>query len=74
MIWHLKVGNWQKFNCHLSACHIPGQHNVLADYKSRQLHDSAEWSLHPKMFDYIVKKLGIPDIDLFASHENYQIK
>ena len=47
---------------------------MLADYKSRQFHDSAEWSLHPKMFDYIAKKLGIPNVDLFASHENYQIK
>ena len=64
----------QKFNCHLSACHIPGQHNLLADYKSRQFHDSAEWSLHPKIFDYIVKKFGLPNVDLFASHENFQIK
>ena len=30
--------------------------------------------MHPKKFDYILKKLGMPNVDLFASHENYQIK
>ena len=35
-------------NTHISALHIPGKHNILAD------HDSAEWILEPKIFDYSI--------------------
>ena len=32
-------------NIHISAAHIPGKHNILADAASRQFFDAAEWSL-----------------------------
>ena len=33
-----------------------------------------EWRLNPKIFAFICDKLGKPDIDLFASRLNFQIK
>ena len=34
---------------HLSAAHIPGKHNVLADLASRKFQDSAEWMISRSM-------------------------
>ena len=62
----------KKQGCHMSAAHIAGEHNVLADYKSRQYEDSAEWSIDQKMFNFIVSKFGFPSIDLFSSNENHK--
>ena len=68
-IWSL----CSEFDTHLSAAHIPGKHNVLADVASREFHDAAEWMLSPLVFNNIVEKWGVPDIDLFASRLNNQI-
>ena len=62
----------QKFNSHLSASHIPGIHNSLADFKSRSYKESAEWMLDSTIFNKITNLWGVPDIDMFASHENFQ--
>ena len=68
-IWLLCI----EYDMHVSAAHIPGKHNVLADIASREFHDAAEWMLLPQVFDKIVSKWGVPDIDLFASRVNHQI-
>ena len=58
---------------HISAAHIPGKHNVLADIASREFRDAAEWKLCPEIFSRLVHKFGMPDIDLFASRLNHQL-
>ena len=58
---------------HISAAHIPGKHNILADEASRKFQDAAEWKLQPNKFKSLVKAYGLPDIDLFASRLNHQI-
>ena len=60
-------------NLIISAIHIPGKLNVLADHKSRSFKDSTEWMLNPSIFSGVVARLGQPDIDLFASRVNHQI-
>lgn len=57
----------------LSACHIPGSINVVADSESRVFHTSTEWSLHPDVFDHINEMWGPFEIDLFASRLNFKI-
>ena len=58
----------------LSAQHIPGRLNVLADRLSRP--DQilpAEWSLAPPVAARFWKIWGQPHIDLFATQENAQL-
>jgi hypothetical protein len=63
---------WQR-HIWLSATHIPGVCNVVADQQSRIDHDNTEWKLHPDLFQELVHIWGNPDIDLFASRLNYQM-
>ena len=58
----------------LSAAHIPGVDNVLADYKSRNFEDNLEWELNEKLFNRIVDTFGQPKIDLFASRLNMKVE
>ena len=57
----------------LSAAHIPGKDNVIADYYSRSADDSKEWALHPHIFTYVSKTFGLPHVDLFASRTNKKV-
>ena len=57
----------------LTVAHIPGSQNNLADYKSRKFHDHLEWSLNDKIFNKIIARWGLPEIDLFASHRNWKL-
>ena len=68
-IWEYVMEN----NIHISAAHIPGKHNVLADEASRKFQDAAEWMIDTKMFRKMSLYYGQPDIDLFASRLNHQI-
>lgn len=62
-------------NIWLTAVHIPGVDNVVADQQSRITNTSTEWSLNQQIFHDAISRLGFtPDIDLFASRINYQIK
>jgi len=58
----------------LTACHIPGKSNVIADRESRQFskHD-AEWMLNKDVLNKALCRLKFySDIDLFASRLNHQ--
>ena len=68
-IWEFCIHN----NTHISAAHIPGKHNILADLASRKFQDSAEWMLEPKIFDYVIRQFGRPEINMFASRLAKQI-
>ena len=61
-------------NIWLSATHISGVSNVVADKESRSFDDRTEWKLDPLVFQELVDRWGKPDIDLFASRLNFQIK
>ena len=63
----------QNRNLIISAIHIPGKLNVLADHKSRSFKDSIEWMANLRIFRGVVARLGQPDMDLFASRVNHQI-
>ena len=69
-IWHWAISHriW------LSAGYIAGSKNTRADKLSRNFSKSTEWMLNPAVFQALVKLWDIPDIDLFASRTNHQVK
>lgn len=66
-LWTMTQGVW------LTITHIPGKLNKEADFGSRNFNDRTEWSLDPSTFELITKKLGQPEIDLFASYSNAKV-
>ena len=60
-----------KHNVWLTASHIAGKDNIVADSESRKTRRETEWSLNPSIFSKAVKVIGLePEIDLFASRIN----
>ena len=57
----------------LTAQHIPGIQNVVADTASRQIETRTEWTLDRKIFRSIYQRFYTPEVDLFASRLNYQL-
>ena len=57
----------------LSAVHVPGVENTVADYFSRHFSDSTEWFLKQEVFHRVCANFFKPDIDLFASRLNAQL-
>ena len=51
----------------LSAQHLPGKQNVIADLESRVVRDRSDWMLNPKIFQKIQVTMGPMEVDLFAS-------
>jgi len=73
----LAIQLWQwclERNLSLSAAHLPGVSNYVADEESRTIQSSAEWRLDQKMFCQILKILGECNVDLFASRLNAQLE
>ena len=62
--WAVKKDIW------LSASHVPGVENNIADLKSRYFYDNKEWSLNPYIIEKVCEKFGKPEIDLFATRLN----
>ena len=59
----------------LTATHLPGVQNVIADRKSRVFEDETEWMLDKNIFSASCDFMKFdPDIDLFASRLNTQLK
>ena len=60
-------------NIWLSAAHIPGLHNIKADFESRRTNDNTEWMLDRASLNNALSQLSLrPNIDLFASRLNNQ--
>ena len=57
----------------LSAQHLPGVANTMADQESRQIEASTEWMLHREVFHWIQQTLGRCQTDLFATRLNHQL-
>ena len=63
-----KIWTWSiDRNISLSAEHLPGSKNVLADEQSRAFDDTTEWMIIKCVFIELVKIFGSQAIDLFAS-------
>lgn len=73
LLWRMLI--WcQRMEISLTARHIPGSLNVIADQLSRKgqaLH--TEWSLHPRIFHDLCLRHGTPTIDLFATRFNHKL-
>ena len=62
-----------KSNIQLTAAHIPGKQNIIADRESRVCHVDSEWMLSPRYLHQSLNLLSFkPDIDLFATQINRQ--
>ena len=57
----------------ITAIHIPGIHNILADRLSRKFTDNIEWGLDITIFEQLCSLCGTPLIDLFASRLNHKL-
>ena len=69
------IWSWcEKRSIWLTAAFIPGIENIEADSASRKFNENTEWMLNPDIFASIANKFGWPEIDLFASLANKQIK
>ena len=61
-------------NITLSAEHLPGSQNIIADEESRVIEKyDAEWMVEPAIFKQICRLFGTPEIDLFATRVNRQL-
>ncbi|XP_041419427.1 uncharacterized protein LOC121393829 isoform X1 [Xenopus laevis] len=68
------IMTWAESNLQdISAIHLPGKQNVLADFLSRARISRHEWELNPKVFIQIVQKWGLPDVDLMATTNNRKV-
>lgn len=69
-----QIWDWcEKRHIWLTASHIPGQENTVADSLSRNFSSAVDWELHQGIFDEICDTFGTPDIDLFASRHNAKL-
>jgi hypothetical protein len=64
----------QKRKIWLSMAHIPGKTNIVADKESRCFNDDIEWKLDTNVFKKLCLLFGKPEVDMFATRLNYQIK
>ena len=70
-IWDFCIKN----NIWITVAHIPGKHNVIADFESRRGTNDTEWALDQTVYDQEIQLLDVtPSIDLFASRLNYKCK
>ena len=54
----------------LSAQHIPGKQNSMADNYSRKFNLNTDWMLDASVFNSLISSFFYPDVDLFASRFN----
>lgn len=57
----------------ITITRIPGKLNKEAYFGSRSFNDRTDWSLDTSTFELITKKLGQPEIDLFASYSSAKV-
>ncbi|XP_068250282.1 uncharacterized protein [Palaemon carinicauda] len=68
-IFHLA----EKKRWHLSAVHLQGFHNVMADAVSRLMPIESEWSLDSGSFSFILRQVPELQIDLFTTSDNKKL-
>ena len=67
VIWCLERG------ITLSAEHLPGVDNCVADFKSRIMQSSVEWQLCRDIFLSLMREVYQCNVDLFATWLNHQL-
>ena len=61
------IWEWCKLrDVFISAQHIPGKVDTQTDTLSREISSNLEWSLNGEVFQEIISRTFIPEIDLFA--------
>lgn len=60
-------------NIWLTCQYLPGSLNEVADFLSRNFTNCGEWNLKPEIFQRVVKQLFAPEVDLFASENNFKV-
>ena len=68
-IWKWCI-DWKIF---LTAEHLPGIINQVADEESRTVRDRCDWMIHPHLFAQMERKMGPLEVDMFASHLTHQL-
>jgi hypothetical protein len=70
------IWDWCISNCiWLTVAHIPGKENIEADFESRKCKRNIDIIIDIIMFKQACEKLAFrPNIDLFVSRINYQVK
>jgi len=72
--WILSLGLLlRRSNLFLTAFHVAGVSNVVADALSRDHPINSEWSLDQASFQWMCTLDRSPQIDLFATHENHRL-
>ena len=61
-------------NIHITAQHLPGELNVLADIESRKMMDRSDWKLSPAIFQKIDLLFDPLEVDSFTSRLTAQTK
>ena len=62
-----------KHNIHLTANHIPGIENTVADRGSRRTTDASDWQLNPTVFRVLDQLWGPHTVDWTATRLNTQL-
>ena len=57
----------------LTAQHLPGKENVIADRESRVMKDRSDWMLNPVIFCRIQEHFSYLEVDLFATRLTHQL-
>jgi len=60
-------------NITLTAQHLPGRENSVANSESRVMKDRSDWRLNPAVFRKIQTTMGPLEVDLFASRLTSQL-
>ena len=61
-------------NIHITAQHLPGSQNTIADAESRSQTDRTDWKLSPQLFHKIQQTFGPLEVDLFATRLSAQCR
>ena len=56
----------------LTAQHIPGLSNTIANMESQTVHDKSDWMLFPQVFRAIMEAFGALNVGLFTSRLTHQ--
>ena len=71
--WHL-FRELETLSCLITATHIAGIQNKVADSLSRHMIQPTEWTLDQRVVSHLFSLWERPLIDLFASDHNFQIQ
>ena len=66
-LWCIERNIW------VTASHVPGVDNIIADKASREFNDATEWAPNPEIFKQISQTFFQPEVDLFASRLNHKV-